>query len=190
MVLISSRVSVVSEGGLDVGPNDGRCESVTAFFHAPTKASYWEKSRKSKNLFYLHCNNLTNVKSAFARCSDYYINLMYITYIYTNMLILTQAAIFFHLQSFWKKSILCKHHNNPVMKVHVNAQCEIKHLHSCPWTSLSRVHLRRMGLLPCLPLYFPFHTSNLLSHWQAVSYMVCNLQMSSVHVCKPIHPKA
>lgn len=75
MVLISSRLSVVSEGGPDVGPSDGRFESVTTFFQAHAKAGYREKSsyiKKSHNVFYMHCNNLAHVKSVYATCSDFY----------------------------------------------------------------------------------------------------------------------
>lgn len=57
-----------------------------------------------------------------------------------------------------------KSDNNPVTKEHVNAQRVIEQLRPWPWTFLSRVHLRWMGLLPCLPLYVPSHASNLPSH--------------------------
>lgn len=42
------------------------------------------------------------------------------------------------------------------MQVHVNTLCVIEQLRPRPQTSLSRVHLRLMGSLPCLPLYVPF----------------------------------
>lgn len=75
--------------------------------------------------------------------------------------------------------------NNPVIRLHVTEQ-----LRPWSWISLSRVHLRGMGLLPCLPLYVLSRASN-LHHIDKLSLIWSeNLQMSSMHVHNPVHTKA
>lgn len=86
--------------------------------------------------------------------------------------------------------LMQKFHNNPVIRLYVNAQHVIEQLRPWPWISLSRVHLRWLGLLPCVPLYVSSHASN-LHHIDKLSLIWSeNLQMSSMHVHNPVHTKA